>query len=155
MTESDVEIGRLVGQALKQSVQSNFDRLEGTLSRLLERQPAPAHNQGNDWSTQRNGTPLVVNTGAGQPTFQFDYRAFGEALVAALTPTFNAQRDQAEKIETLIEQVAQLAQAIVGMEIRPTINVPQAAVSVELPPARGSFKVEHSDGTTSRVTMEG
>jgi hypothetical protein len=147
MTDNDVEIGRLVGQALKQGMQSNFDRLESTLSRLLERQPPPTHNG--------NGTPMVVNTGGGQPTFHFDYRAFGEALAAALTPTFNQQIAYNEKLETLIEQVSQLAQAIAGMEIRPTINVPQAAVSVELPPARGSFKVEHDDGTVSRVTMEG
>lgn len=154
MTESDVEIGRLVGQALKQSVQSNFDRLESTLSRLLERQHPPTHNG--------NGTPMVVNTGGGQPTFNFDYRAFGEALVNALTPTYNQQSkfvEQVErlmeKVETLIVQNTQLVEAMAGMEVHVTNNVPQAAVSVELPPARGSFKVTHDDGSVSRVEMEG
>lgn len=147
MTDNDVEIGRLVGQSLRQAMQQNQDRLEQSIERLLTRLQPPTHN-GNGASQ-----PMVVNTGGGQPAFTFDYRAFSEALASALTPTFNAQREQADKIETLIEQVAQLTQAIAGMEIRPTINVPQSAVNVELPAPKG-FTVTHDDGTKSRITVE-
>ncbi len=109
-----------------------------------------------------NGTPqpMVVNTGGGQPSFQFDYRAFGEALVSALTPTYNQQSkfvEQVErlmeKVETLIVQNTQLVEAVAGMEVHVTNNVPQAAVSVELPARQSKIMIEHEDGTKSTATV--
>jgi|SRR5579884_943460 hypothetical protein len=140
MNEADIEIGQMVGKAIGSSIQESFGRLE----RLLERM-APA-------TTNAQPSPTVISTGGGQPVINVDTRTLGEAIGAAvaeaLAPVLNELAEGRE-------QVAQLAQVLAGMELRPTINVPEAAVHVEVPtPAVRQFTIEHEDGSKSKVTVE-
>jgi hypothetical protein len=98
--------------------------------------------------------PMVVSTGGQQPLV-IDYRALGESIATAMTPTFNQQSRLVEELIEQREMLRQLVESVASMEIRPTINVPQSAVNVEMPMNQArTFHIEHDDGTKSRVSVE-
>src|SRR5579885_3332161 len=140
MNEAEIEIGQMVGKAIGRALQASFRRKERLLGRA------------GPETTNAHPAPTVISTGGGQPVINVDTRTRGEAIGAAVA---EALAPVLYELAEGREQVAQLAQVLAGMELRPTINVPEAAVHVEVPtPAVRQFTIEHEDGSKSKVTVE-